>query len=42
MASVPNVELSELLDQIDEAALDGDVTRALLPTMRASARATPS
>ena len=30
VASVPDVELSELLDQIDEAALDGDVTRALL------------
>ena len=30
MASVPDVELSELLDQIDQAALDGDVTRALL------------
>lgn len=30
MGSVPAVELSELLNEIDAAALDGDVTRALL------------
>lgn len=30
IASVPAVELSALLDQIDDAALGGDVTRALL------------